>query len=288
MAQPTPAPAPAKPPEEPRPAVAWQPITPRGIAAFADAILGRLFLLQVVVALIAAGTVVWFLRAAWCPPIREAIRNLPASGAIRAGELEVGEAAVERLVTNRFLTFAIDAQPGRRHSYSADVFVVFRRAHYEVCSLFGCASYLYPVREAPFNRLELEAKWGAWEPVLLGIAGAGTALWLLAVWWALATVYCPFTWIGGYFADRQLGFGGSWRLCGAALLAGALLFVAAMVAYGMGALDVVRFVIVGLLHLVLPWILIVFAVRARPPVVKKSANPFVETPVPPPETPGPG
>ena len=81
MSEPTPAPAPAVS-EKPRPAVAWQPFTPRGIAAFAHATFGRLFLLQVVFALLAAGAVIWFLRTAWCPPVREAIRNLPASGAI--------------------------------------------------------------------------------------------------------------------------------------------------------------------------------------------------------------
>lgn len=234
-----------------------------------------MLLLQVVVALIAAGAVVWFLRGVWCPAVREAIQNLPATGVIRSAELDIGESAVERLVTNRFLTFAIDAQTPRRHSFSADVFIVFRRSHYELCSLFGCASFYYPVRSAPFNRLELEAKWGAWEPILLGIAATATALALPFTWWALATLYCLFVWIFAFVCDRQLTLGGSWRLCGAALLAGALLLTAAVIAYGLGALDLIRLLIVAILHIVMPWALIILAVLALPPVARKlSGNPF--------------
>lgn len=270
-----PAPSSNPVPETPRPPVAWQPFTPKGIAAFADAKVGRLFLLQVIVALLAAGAVVWFLWGVWSPSVREAIQNLPAAGAIRSGELDIGEFAAERLVTNRFLTFAIDAQSSRRHSFSADVFVVFRRSNYEVCSLFGCASFYYPTHNAPFNRLELEAKWGAWEPVLLGIAAAATALALLFTWWLLATLYCLFVWTFAFCSDRQLTLGGSWRLCGAALLAGALLLTGGIVAYGLSALDLIHLLIAAILHVVVPWALIIFAVFARPATISKlSTNPF--------------
>jgi hypothetical protein len=274
MAEPTPATALAVP-EAPRLPVAWQPFTPKGIAAFADAKPGRLFVLQVIVALLAATAVVWFLWSVWCPSVREAIQNLPPTGVIRAGELDIGASAVQRLVTNRFLTFAIDAQSSQRHSFSADVFVVFRRSNYEVCSLFGCASSHYPTPVAPFNRLELEAKWGAWEPVLLGIAGAASALAFLFTWWLLTTLYCPFVWLLAFFCDRKLTFGGSWRLCGAALLAGALLLTAGVVAYGLAALDLIRLLILAVLHVVIPWVLIIFAVLARPATTAKlSTNPF--------------
>src|SRR5687767_9056439 len=40
---------------------AWQPITFRGVAAFAGAKLGRLLLVQLIVALLTAGAVGWFL-----------------------------------------------------------------------------------------------------------------------------------------------------------------------------------------------------------------------------------
>src|SRR5438034_10882857 len=67
---------------------AWQPLTGRGVAAFAGASVGRLLLVQVIVALMAAAAVVWCLRATWIPTITEAIGQLPLEGQIRAGTLD--------------------------------------------------------------------------------------------------------------------------------------------------------------------------------------------------------
>jgi hypothetical protein len=235
-----------------------------------------LFLLQVIVALIAAGAVVWFLRTVWFPPVRESIRNLPEAGALRGGQLEISDFPAERLVTNRFVSFAMDVKTERRHSWSADVFVVVRRAHFEVCSLFGCGDFRYPVSNAPFNRLELEAKWGAWEPILLGIAATATALSLVFTWWILASLYFVFVWVLAFVRDRVLTLGGSWRLCGAALLPGALLLTSGIVGYGFGVLDLIRLLIVAVVHVVLPWGLITWAISALPRAGEKlSANPFV-------------
>lgn len=283
MSEPIPAPAPA-PTTEPKRPVAWQPFTPRGIAAFAPASFGRLFVFQTIVALLAAGAVVWFLLTVWFPVVRESIGNLPGNGAIRSGSLEASDWRGERLATNRFLTFAIDTETGLPHSFSADMFVVFRRSHYDVCSLFGCASFVYPVANAPFDRLELKAKWGAWEPILLGIAAIGTALSLLFAWWILASLYFLFVWIFAFFSDRQLTLGGSWRLCGTALLSGAILLTAAVVAYGFGALDLIRLVIAAILHIIVPWVLIVFATLALPRVATRAGpNPFTPASAKPPQ-----
>jgi hypothetical protein len=170
--EPEPAPAPAADPPRPR---AWQPFTPKGIAAFATAGFGRLFAFQVLVALLSGGVVVWFLWTVWFPIARESIGNLAGEGVIRAGTLELPGFGMQRLATNRFLTLAIDVDSDRRHDYSADVFMVLRRSHVDMCSLFGCGAYRYPVRDAAFTRLELEARWGAWQPFLLGIAGITVA-----------------------------------------------------------------------------------------------------------------
>jgi hypothetical protein len=286
MSEPISASAPA-PSERPRRAAAWQPFTPHGIAAFANARFGRLFLLQTIFALLAAGAVIWFLRVVWFPPVREAIRSLPVTGAIRSRQLEIGNSGAERLVTNRFLTFAIHTETSRRHSYAADVSVLFRHTHFEVWSLFGCADFSYPTPDAPFNRLELEAKWGAWEPVLLGIAATVTALGLLFAWWILATFYFLFVWILAFFLDRQLTLGGSWRLCGAALLPGAFLLTAGIVAYGLRGIDLIRLVVIVILHIVVPWGLILFATAALPHVTAAlGVNPFGQTPTKPSQRPG--
>ena len=61
---------------------AWEPLTPRGVAAFARAKLGRLLFVQFIVALLAAVAVVWFLDDGCFPTIGAAIRSLPATGDI--------------------------------------------------------------------------------------------------------------------------------------------------------------------------------------------------------------
>jgi hypothetical protein len=232
-----------------------------------------------IIAVLASAVVVWFLSTAWFPAVREAIRNLPEQGAIQAGQLNLPPMANERIVTNRFLTFAVDTATDQPHTFSADVFVIFRQQHYEVCSLFGCAGFLYPAENAPFNRLELEAKWGAWQPILFGMAAIATALGLFIVWYVLATLYSLFVWILAFFADRELTVDGSWRLCGAGIAAGGVLLLAGVAGYGLGAVDLIRLLAITLMHVVMTWVLILWAVFVLPPVKpKRASNPFTDNP----------
>ncbi|MCI0747137.1 MAG: hypothetical protein L0Y58_17175 [Verrucomicrobia subdivision 3 bacterium] len=268
-----PAHAPAGVTDKPR--IAWQPFTPGGVAAFADARFTRLFVLQLIVSVLGALAIVWLLWSAWFPAVRESIRNLPAGGAIQEGQLAIPDVMEARLVTNRFLTFVVNLTDQRQNAVSADLYFVLRRDHYEVCSLFGCSGWLYPLTNAPFTRLELEPKWAAWEPFLLGITALAVVFALIFSWWALATAYFVFARVFAFFKDRQVTLGGCWRICGAALLAGAVVLTAATVGYAFSVIDLVRLVIVAVLHVVVPWVLIAFALRARPRIVPKAAaNPF--------------
>jgi len=56
------------------PTFAWEPLTPRGVAAFARAKLGRLLLVQFIVALVAAASVGWFFDDGCFPTITAAIQ----------------------------------------------------------------------------------------------------------------------------------------------------------------------------------------------------------------------
>src|SRR2546423_14755104 len=69
------------------PPAAWQPFTPRGVAAFASAGFGRIFLLLCTSALLSTGTVVWFLNTAWFPTFQAAIHELPAQVQILRHEM---------------------------------------------------------------------------------------------------------------------------------------------------------------------------------------------------------
>ena len=151
---------------------AWQPLTVRGVAAFASATLGRLLLVQFIVALLAAGTVVWFVQRAWFPTIGEAIRQLPPEGEIRSGRLDWRGPTPVCLAEGRFLALVVDLDHTGEARSPAQVQVEFGRADFKVYSLFGCLPGAYPRSWAvAFNRTELGPWWGAWAPAILAVRG---------------------------------------------------------------------------------------------------------------------
>ena len=116
---------------------AWQPLTMRGVAAFAHASLGRLLLVQLIVALLAAGSVVWFLHQVWFPTVGEAIRQLPPQGELRSGRLDWRGATPSRLAEGRFLAFVVDLDHTGTARGPAHVQVEFGRADCKVLCLLG-------------------------------------------------------------------------------------------------------------------------------------------------------
>jgi hypothetical protein len=244
---------------------AWQPLTASGVAAFARAPLRRLLLVQLIVALLAAGTVVWFLQNCWFPTIGEAIRALPAQGELRAGNLDWEGPSPSTLAEGRFLAIAVDLDHTGDARSTAPVQVEFGRADLKVYSLFGYSRAAYPHSGVlAFNRTMLWPWWGAWSPAILAIVAGSVVAGLMMVWACLATVYCLPVWLIGFFANRGCSLGGSWRLAGAALMPGALLMCAALFMYGGGALDLLRLAVTAGVHLVVGWIYLVIGPLCLP------------------------
>jgi hypothetical protein len=257
--------------------IAWQPLTRGGVAAFARASLGRLLVVQLVVALLAAGTVVWFLQKCWFPIISEAIHALPLKGEIRSGSLDWIGASPTRLADGRFLSIVVDLDHAGDARSPAHVQVEFGRTDFKIYSLLGFVRGAYPRNEAvAFNRTELGPWWGAWAPAILALATGLVVVGLMVIWACLATVYCLPAWLISFFANRDCSLGGSWRLAGAALMPGALLICVATVLYGWGVLDLVRLAVAGALHLVMGWVYLIICPRSLPrhSTVVISSNPF--------------
>lgn len=243
--------APAGDVPEAKPRPAWQPLTPRGVAAFAEASFSRLLLVQTVVALLAAGSVIWLLQKAWFPTITEAIQRLPAQGQLRAGKLEWSAASPVCLAQGRFMAVVVDLDHTGKARSPAHVQVELGRTDFMVWSLFGYARWPYPLQAVvPANQPELAPWWGAWAPALSAMAGLAVALALLAAWAGLATLCFLPVWLLAFLAGRECSLGGSWRVAGAALLPGALLMCGALVLYGCGALDPVRLAVAAAVHVI--------------------------------------
>ena len=258
--------------------LAWQPFTPGGIAAFAHARTGRLFLVQCAVALLAAGTVVWFVQTAWCPVITSAIAQLPEQGEVRGGRLAWGGDAAQMLSENHFLALAVDLEHSGAVRSPAHVQIELGRADLKVYSLFGFTRLAYwRGWIVPCNRVELTPWWGAWQPPLLAIVALGTVVFLFLSWALLASVYCLPVSLLGFFANRDLPLSASWRLSGTALMPGAVLMTVALIVYRWGMLEVVGLTIVAAAHIFIGWCFLVaaiFSVRRHPSVELIQANPF--------------
>jgi len=258
--------------------IAWQPLTPRGVAAFARAPLRRLLLVQFIFALLAAIAVVWFLRTAWFPTVREAIENLPEKGEMKSGKLEWTGSSPQLLGEGHFVAFVVDTNHAGFIRSPAQVQVELGRDDVYFYSLTGYREWPYPPDwNFGFNRAALKPKWGAWELPIQWVAGAGMLLWCLLGWWVLSTIYFLPVWLGGFFANRDLKILGSWKLAGAALMPGALVMIGTIVAYGFGILDLVQLAVGVVMHFLVGWIYLVWGASVTPKISMDAIpvkNPF--------------
>ncbi len=233
---------------------------------------------QLIVALLAAVVVLWFLHVAWFPTIGRAVSRLPSAGEIRSGQLDWQGDSPARLAEGHFLALTVDMNHEGKARSPAHVQVEFGRTNYLVLSLLGFVQGAYPQRwVVPLNRPALVPWWGAWSPALLGIAAGLVVTALMLIWAVLATLYALPVWLLGFFANRDLNLRGSWRLAGAALLPGALLASAAIFMYGSGAFGLIELSVAGAAHLLVGWFYLIagpLQLPQHPDAAKAKANPF--------------
>jgi hypothetical protein len=260
------------------PPTAWQPFTFGGVAAFAASRFARFLVVELIVAVLFAASVVWFLNRAYCPVILQAVQKMPESARLANGQLQ---GVPDTLITqSRFLAIVVTTDPAADIGQVADLQIEFRAADFCTGSVYwpewGWA-LLYPPG-APLNlaRSSLEPAWGAWQPVLLISVAVAVVLLLLVVWALFATVYMIPARVIAWFADRWLDWRGAWRLCAAALLPGAFVMLATLFLYAGGLIDLVGLSFFAVIHLVLGWIYVTGAACKAPrllPVAAKG-NPF--------------
>jgi hypothetical protein len=252
-----------KPAEKRKPA--WQPLTPRGVAAFATASFGRLWLVQLIVAGFAGLCVIWFLNRAWLPVVAEAIQQLPGESEIRRGKLNWAGSSPEVLAENRFLAVAIDLKHEGQARSPAHVQVELGERTVKIISILGFVERSYPVGwRVGLSRTEAEPWWGAWRPASLAVSGGATAVALMAIWGILGLFYSAPAWLLAFFANRQGKWVGQWRLAQAALLPGALVLSLGIVLYGLGALDLLRLFVAAGAHMLIGWVYVVAAIFRLP------------------------
>ncbi len=256
--------------------IAWEPITPRGVAAFARASYERLLAVQALLALATALIVVWVLANGFFPTVDAAVNQLPDSGQIIRGELDVPDASPHLLAEGHFLAFIVDAKHTGVIRSPAQFQFEFGGDSLLIISLLGYAEIDYPTDQSfYFNHTDMQPKWGAWRPVILGLVGVGAFIGLMVSWFLLATLYFLPVWLLSFFANRDLNFLESWRLAGAALMPGALLMSLSIWLYGLEVFDLVKLCFAFGMHLLIGWIYLLvspFFLNRAVPAQKK--NPF--------------
>ena len=253
-----------------------EPFTPRGVAAFARAKISRLVLAQLLVALLAAISLTWFLNENCFSVVQQAIQNLPDKGKIYSGKLNWRGDSPKTLAEGRLLAMDVDLNhSGAIHS-TTDVQIEFGNDSIRAYSFLGYSDFYYPPWPAPFNRTDLQPLWGAWSAEIIFVSAATFFIGLLLSWTILATIYFPPIWLAGFFTNRNLSPGASWKLSSAALLPGALLLIAAILFYNFGFLNLVSLSSVFVAHFVIAWIYLIasffFLPRVSSAVPKE--NPF--------------
>ena len=241
----------------PASSASWQPITFGGVASFARASIGRLVIVQFIVALLVAGSVSCFMAVAWFPVVRMAIERLPEIGAIRRGQLDWSGPSPCLLAEASFLSITVDVANSQPTGQSADVQLVLHEGGFKTKSLFGSLTSSYPKDwTIALNRAEVEPRWGAWQPFLLVGIGVGVVIIVMTIWLVLATFYLLPLRLLAFYSDRVVSWSGCWRMAGAAQLPGALLMSGGILLYSFNRLNLIGLLFAWLLHVVVSWIYI--------------------------------
>jgi hypothetical protein len=257
----------------------WLPLIPQAIAAFSQpGTLGRLLLVQIVVGLIVGATVAMFLYWECYPTLGVAIERLPEEGEIRSTQLDWRGESPGMIAEGRFLALTVDLDHSGGLRSPAYVQVEFGKTDLRMRSLFGVMDLNYPKGWViAVNRAQLKPLWGAWEAPILALAVFASALWLLLSWWGLGAIHAPIAWIAGVFTNHEQNVFRMWKLSAAALMPGALLMAAGILAFNFGLMDLVGLLFTFCIHFVVGWVYLFLSLMFVPKpggASEKKKNPF--------------
>lgn len=254
---------------------AWQPFTFGGVAAFASARLSRALLAELVTAILVSASIVYSLQHGWSPAVAQLIQQMPETARIAGGQLAGIDESV--IAETKYFAIAVTPESSSQIGQSADVQVQLRPADFRVGSVFlpdwGWEFNYGPATMINLSRSYLEPWWGAWQPVILALIGV-TILVLMFLFWAiLALVYMAPAKCIGWFADRQLTWGGAWRLSSAALLPGAFYMIFGVLLYSWRAVDLIGLAFIWLAHMLMGWVYVIGGSLACPRLFPQAPRP---------------
>jgi hypothetical protein len=270
-----------KPDKPITPKHAWQPLTPRGIAAFAHASGARSFSVQFIVASIVVATCLWFVSHQLFPVITDAIQALPGESAVQNGRWITTNDTPRRLAGNRWLEIILDRDHRGGITGAADLSVILTARSFRFCGVLGCfelpheGGYTFTI-----SRGELGPMWEAWRQPAHAILAVSIFLFLFVSWWVLGLGATALVKLIAFFSDRQVTWSGSWRVGNAALLPGALVVAVGIAFYALNAIDLFQLGLFYALHLICDVLFVVGAPAFLPKLtpIERAKNPFDTAP----------
>jgi len=260
--------------EEP---VAWNPLTPGGVASFANAPLGQLLQTQGAIAFLTWLVFMFYLSQSWSPAVDQTIERIPIGSQLSGGRLHLPGSPQFKLSDNRFVGITRTSRDAP--DSIADIKVRLLTNHWQVSTLFGYVALPYPTGDYRFKRDELSPRWGAWKTAIIPAVAAAATICVWLSWIMLAAVYSWPIRVIVFFRDKLTMKLGSWKLCSAALLPGALLMSAAILMYTLGRMPVAGLSLAFALHFVVGWVYIAsgaIALPLLPDAAQVKGNPFTK------------
>jgi len=259
----------------------WWPFTFAGVARFAHRPLRVLLSFQLIVAGASAAAIMLYFKNAWWPLVPNALNQLPAEARFENRELHWPvQASLTELGRNALAGIIVDLDLTGEAGQLSDLQLEFGRRQWRIRSLLGYSQFNYDDRRLDLDASALKPAWEAWKPALFVMFGASSGAAILCCWIVLAGIGAPIAKLISFFADRDLTMGQAWKLCGAALMPGALFFSAGIVLYACSRLNLVGLALTATIHLLIGVAFMLFAPcrlpkKAAPePFTRRSDNPF--------------
>jgi hypothetical protein len=258
--------------------IAWNPLTPGGVASYANAPLTQLLFTQALAAFVVFAATLFYLHRAWTPVLNSAVERFPSGAELSGQSLYMPGVHPLVLGENRLLSATWVTNDAL--TPDADIELRLGRDEWSTGSLLGYIALPYPpYLELNLARENSAPKWGAWRSAAVPGLAAAVALSMWLAWIAMAAFYAWPIRVVVFFRDKLTSRLGSWKLCAAALLPAAVFMSSAIVLYTLGKIPVAGLLIAFAAHFVIGWFYIVAGAIALPVIPEAEllkGNPFIK------------
>ena len=233
----------------------WQPLTGRGLAAFAVGSTGRVLFVQGVFAALIALAATWSVARMVFPAVQTHLPRLPETPAsIRDRQLHWPGTHAVLLVQCPQFAIAVDPESSGDLGLNGDIQLELQSRTLTFRGLLGETTLEYPAAlDVPLDRIAASAAWGAWQFPMLALIFAATFGFTLLSWWLVAAIYLIPAWLMCRLIGKDLSATAAWRLSSAALWPAALLPMASLLLYATLWIRLPGLVVLWLLHFPAGW-----------------------------------